>query len=103
MTEAAFLAEVLKLAKLYGWLTMHIRPAWTSKGYRTPVQGDGAGFPDLVLAKPPRVIFAELKSAGGKTSIAQKAWLLTLNACRSVETYLWQPSDLLEIAKVLEG
>jgi hypothetical protein len=48
ITEAAFLRQVLDLAKLRGWRTAHFRPAQTSRGWRTAVQGDGAGFPDLV-------------------------------------------------------
>jgi hypothetical protein len=53
ITEAEFLAQVLQLAKLCGWLTAHFRPAKTAHGWRTAVQGDGAGWPDLVLLRGP--------------------------------------------------
>ena len=103
MTEAELQTEVLKLGKLYGWLTAHFRPAWTSKGYRTPVQGDGKGFPDLVLVRPPRLIFVELKSMRGSLDKDQRRWYGHFKGCPGAETYLWKPSDLLEIAKILEG
>jgi len=55
-----------------------------------------AGFPDLVLAHRARgLIFAELKTAKGKTSIAQEHWLTILNP--HAECYIWRPDDLKDI------
>ena len=52
VSEAAFQAQVLHLAALKGWRTAHFRTAMDSRGrHRTPVAGDGKGFPDLVLAR----------------------------------------------------
>ena len=66
MTEREFQRAVVELARLMGWRVHHTRPALTRAGeWRTPIQGD-AGFPDLVLCRPPRLILAELKrNAGG--------------------------------------
>jgi len=55
------------------------------------MQGD-KGFPDLVLVRPPRVIFVELKSDSGKLSPDQVDWLTKLRTS-SVEAYCWCPSD----------
>jgi hypothetical protein len=91
--EREFQQAVIDLARLMGWRVHHTRPALTQRGrWLTPLQGD-AGFPDLVLCRPPRVIFAELKRAGGRLTHAQRGWLEALQACAGVECYLWTPAD----------
>jgi hypothetical protein len=91
--EKEFQQAVIDLARLMGWRVHHTRPALTQLGrWLTPLQGD-AGFPDLVLCRPPRVIFAELKRAGGRLTPAQRGWLEALQACAGVECYLWTPAD----------
>jgi hypothetical protein len=72
LTERDFMAQVTQLAELFGWQWAHFRPAMTTKGWRTPVSGPlGKGWPDLVLVRPPRLIFAELKRDGGKLAQEQ--------------------------------
>jgi hypothetical protein len=112
MSEDDLLGEVIDIAHERGYIVAHFRPAWTEKGWRTPVAADGKGFPDLVLARPTihqtrstpmrpaRVIYAELKSATGRTSAEQRQWLNTLQACGQ-EVYTWRPSDLERIRTVL--
>jgi len=100
-TEEDFLAQVLDLAKLYKWRRAHFRPARTQAGWRTPVQGDGIGFPDLVLVKPPRLIIAELKSDTGKVSPDQELWLKAFAALPYVETWVWRPRDWDDIVDTL--
>ena len=89
-TERAFQAEVVKLAHLLGWKTYH---TWNSKH-------SAAGFPDLVLVRRPRVIFAELKSERGKASSDQLAWLDALEQCGQ-EVYQWRPSQWKLIERLL--
>jgi hypothetical protein len=93
VTECKFLAQVLQLAKLYGWKTFHCRPARTANSWRTPVQGDGKGFPDLVLVKGDRLLFAELKASKGRTTLEQDDWLAALGAVPGVSVHLWRPED----------
>lgn len=95
MDEANLQAGVLGLAGLYRWLRYHT--ADSRKSHQ--------GFPDLVLLKPPRLIFAELK---GDTEYGrrgptheQQLWLDGLAQIAVVETYLWTPSDWSEIQKIL--
>ena len=61
------------------------------------MSADGAGFPDLVLARGGFVIFAELKADKGKTSDDQEAWLLALGgeSFQSERTLVvvWRPRD----------
>lgn len=90
MTEAALQAAILETAKLLGWRCAHFRAAMTSKGWRTPVAADGAGFPDLVLCRGDRLVFAELKSKRGVLSQAQRQWLAALDLT-GAEVVVWTP------------
>ena len=100
--ERDFQRAVIDLARLTGWRVHHTRPALTQRGrWLTPIQGD-AGFPDLVLVRAGRVIFAELKRVGGKPTPAQRGWLEALQACAGVEVYLWTPNDWDAIIDALQ-
>lgn len=99
VTEAKFTAQVIELARLHGWRTLHLRPARTSKGWRTPVQGDGVGWPDLFLVRGPRIVVAELK-VDGKLTTEQEAWLLALGGA-GLMVYVWRPKDWSQIEQVL--
>lgn len=92
MSEAALLAAVRDLARLTGWLTYHTHDSRRSE----------AGFPDLTLVnvRQGRIIFAELKTAIGRTTQQQDEWLAALAAV-GCETALWRPADLPEIARIL--
>lgn len=101
VTEADFLRQVLDLARILGWRSAHFRPAWSARGWRTPVQGDGIGFPDLILVRRNRAIAAELKrEVGGTVSNDQLLWLSAFEAA-GLETAVWKPSDLTRIAEEL--
>ena len=79
----------------------------SGKGWRTPVEADGAGFPDLGLvrgpvgAEPGRVIFAELKRDGGDLTAEQQIWQTAFKDCPGVEYYVWRPRDWPEVEKRL--
>jgi hypothetical protein len=93
VTEREFQRAVVELARLMGWRVHHTRPALTRRGrWLTPIQGD-AGFPDLVLCRPPRLILAELKRVGARPTPQQQAWLDALASCAGVECYLWTLAD----------
>lgn len=79
-TEADFQGRVIGLAKSLGWSVYHTHYSKHSE----------AGFPDLVLVRPPRLIFAELKVWPRITPRpAQVEWLARLGAVPCVESYLW--------------
>lgn len=90
MIEADLQNGVIELARLLGYRVAHFRPALTTKGWRTPVEADGKGFPDLVLARPGRLIFAELKGDTGRPTLEQGEWLSAL-AAAGAELYVWRP------------
>ena len=101
-SEAEFTAQCLQLAHLRGWLTMHERPALRKDGrWMTPAAGDGAGWPDLVLCRPPRLIIAELKAEHGRVAPLQQRWLDALGACNGVEVCVWRPADWDRVVEVL--
>ena len=94
ISEASFLQQVKGLAYIHGWDCHHAQPSMTRTGRY--ITTGAAGFPDLVLCHPVKgLIFAELKTAKGKTSIAQDHWLALLN--RHAEVYVWRPDDLKDI------
>ncbi|MBX7169273.1 MAG: hypothetical protein K1X74_23270 [Pirellulales bacterium] len=101
LSESGFTAQVLAYAKAMGWRTAHFRPAQTAKGWRTAVQGDGKGFPDLILVRE-RVVVAELKVGCNVPSLEQLAWLEAF-AGAGVESYTWRPADWASIEKVLRS
>lgn len=91
ISERAFQAQVADLAKWTGWMIYHTHFSTHS----------AAGFPDLVLARAPRLIFAELKTERGKLSPEQSGWLGDLTGVPGVETYCWRPKDVAEISRIL--
>ena len=100
LSERDFLAQVIEIGHLYGWRIAHFRHALQREGkYITPVQADGAGFPDLVMARAERLIIAELKTEKGKLSPKQIAWIDALDGIE--ELYVWRPSDFDEIVEIL--
>lgn len=105
MTEQELQVAVIECARLLGWRVAHFRPAETAKGWRTAVEGDGKGFPDLVLVRGRRLIFAELKAETGRLSADQVAWLAALQDTRRVEVAVWLPRDWMSglIEETLRG
>ena len=82
-SEKAFQRQIIDLARWLHWAHYH---TWRSD--RSP-----SGFPDLVLVRPPRILFVEVKREEGKVTPAQLHWLQVLGACRGVEVATWRPSD----------
>ncbi len=74
-TEKAFQAQVLTLARLWGWRCYHAHASRRS----------APGFPDLVMVRP-----------------EQRGWLDALDRCKGIEARLWRPRDWPEIEEVLK-
>lgn len=86
--ESALLGAVLELAA---------RTHWPLRYHTYDSRRSRAGFPDLVLARHDRLIFAELKSAAGIVTGAQQAWLDGLTRVRHLDSYVWRPADLQQM------
>lgn len=84
VSEKAFMQAVRKIAEAHAWELFHCYDARKSP----------AGFPDLVLARPPDLLFVECKTDTGVLSIAQEHWLDVLRLVEHTETYLWTPSRM---------
>lgn len=105
MTEKQLSQAIVDAAGLLGWLVYR-----THDSRRSP-----AGFPDLVLVKPPRIVFAELKTETGRLQPDQVKWLaglsaiagdvadLTVGGLPAIVVALWRPSDLDRALALLRG
>ena len=93
VSEAAFMDTILQAAEIYGWWAYHTHDSRRST----------AGFPDLVLIKPPRVIFLEVKSETGRLSRAQADVLAMLEAVGYVRSGVVRPSDWEQIVEWLSA
>lgn len=94
MTEAELMNAIIEAARLLSWKCAHFRAARTAGGWRTPLQADAKGWPDLVMVRD-RVVFAEVKVGRGRLSAEQEAWFGWLEAA-GCELYLWREHDWLE-------
>lgn len=101
LTESAFQQQVVELARIRGWADFHVRAGRTRDSWRVPGSGTMAsGWPDLVLARGPRLLLVELKRDGGKLTSDQERVLGVLRAT-CAEVYVWKPVSWSEIEKVL--
>lgn len=103
MTEKDFQTAVIDLCRILRLRVAHFRPARTGKGWVTPVQADGAGFPDLVVVGPNGVAFRELKSQSGRQTDLQRDWMTDLSKA-GADADLWRPNALKDgtIVQALE-
>ena len=103
-TETEFQAQVVRAARMFRWMVSHM----------TLPQRSEPGVPDLLMVRPPRVVFAELKSETGRLTIKQryspktgrslpnqKDWKDAFESCPGVEYYLWRPTDWEDLVEVL--
>jgi hypothetical protein len=105
-TEADFQRKVIAEAKNNGWMVMHAERSMVrnTNGSIRWVTNVPAGFPDLLLVKPPLVLFLELKKdRKSKPTDAQLSWVATLQACDQVEAYIVRPADAATIYDILRS
>lgn len=82
-TEKGWLDAVQQCAQLYKWRVFHCRDA----------RGSNPGLPDLILVRPPRLLFLELKTTTGRATRDQLEWLADLGQCTQIEAGLFRPTD----------
>lgn len=90
LSERQWQAQVLRLAGLHGWMAHHTHDSRRSQ----------PGFPDLVLVRAGRLIFAELKTDTGRLRPEQAVWLDELQRTPA-EVYVWRPADVDAVVAVL--
>ncbi len=89
LTEAQWQDQVITLAKLRGWWVFHDHDS----------RRNAAGLPDLLLLRD-RLVVAELKTTHGRIRTAQADVGARFHSA-GIESYIWRPSDLPEIQRVL--
>ena len=88
VTEQEMLNQLMAEAGKAGWYAYHTYDSRRSK----------AGFPDVVLMKPPRMILIELKGPRGHASSDQKMVMQLARECTHIHAgFVWPAglSDLL--------
>ncbi len=111
MSEQQLADKTLELAGMAGWWWHHTRPAWTPKGFRTPL-GGMVGFPDYVFARTtgirqhldgwqaiPQLLIVEFKTELGSYGPGQEEWARRLEPTGYYR--LWRPSSWPEIEREL--
>lgn len=87
-----FRRQVQGAAVKLGWRAYHTHDSRRSD----------PGFPDLVLVKGARIIFAEIKRETTRPTPDQVSWMASLDVVPCVEVYLWRPSDWDRAGGVLD-
>lgn len=90
--EAAFMADVIALAKRQRWKVYHPYSSRKSE----------EGFPDLIMVRTGQQIAAELKMPGQFPTAAQEAWLQEFEKVAGCVAAVWCPSDWPEIQERLK-
>jgi hypothetical protein len=108
-SETEFRATVIEAAERLGWKVWSINDSV----YRALIVANrklgihfrppAAGFPDLVMVRGDRLVFAELKSNTGTVRPEHKVWLDALAELRyPVEVHIWRPREFDCVLEVLE-
>src|SRR5262249_17983206 len=85
MSETRLMESIREICKLYRLHAFHCqdsRGSW------------GPGFPDLVIAGPCGVLFREIKTEAGRTTVGQDGWAATLIEA-GADWAIWRPADLI--------
>lgn len=105
-TEKEWQKAVIVEAKKNGWLYYHPERAMVRNhdGSVRWLTNGVPGFPDLVLVKPPTVLFLELKrDRKSQPTDAQVQWVTAIQACSQVEAYVVSPMDAPDLFDLLRS
>lgn len=104
-SEKEFQAFLIGYAQKKGWRVAHFRKVLVTVGkkthYETPAAADGAGWPDLVLCRPPEILFVELKVKKNPLTFEQDKWISDIGKC-GMSVHIWRPEDWEVIAQLLD-
>lgn len=99
-SEKQFQDWIVGMAKANGWLVAHFRGVRVQRKdgatrWQTPVDVDGAGFPDLILLHVARkaMMALEAKVKPNTPTAAQEAWIAAFAAIPSCTAAVVYPSD----------
>ena len=100
ISEADLQAQITELATMLGWRVMHVRRSIKGQAGGWVTATSVRGWPDLVLWKPGRILFRELKAAKGRLTVDQVAVLDSL-AAAGCDVGVWRPDDWPAIEETL--
>lgn len=115
LTERAWMAQVLTLARMFSWRWWHDRATNATRGCSRcrvpwecprchqrlkPIRND-PGWPDLFLVRGDTLIIAELKSDRNYPTPEQKEWLEALGRVKRVVVVVWKPKDTDRVVEVM--
>lgn len=100
ISEKDYQEQITDLATMYGWQWRHFKDSRkeVKRGGRSFFVGDAdaAGWPDLVLVRPPEFIVIEVKKELGVVSPEQEEWLGLIRSC-DIEAIVARPSNFDEV------
>lgn len=99
-SEAQFQSAVVDLARRCGFRVAHFHDSRRQVHGRLVGDRDAAGWPDLVLCRPPVLLIVELKTDRGAVNTRQLDWLQALHEC-GARTAVWRPADWPDIQATL--
>lgn len=98
--ESVWRKLVTDVAKAAGWQVQHVRSVQDRSGqWVNPCSL--AGWPDLVLIRPPRMLAVELKAHGGKATPAQVALLADMRTIPGCSALVAKPRDWHRLVPLL--
>jgi hypothetical protein len=101
LSETEFQEQVVTLARMMRWRTMHVRRT-IGKGRRWTTGTSVNGWPDLTLWRPGQFLMTELKKDGENPTPEQLEILHSLRQA-GVDARLWRPADWDEVQATLTG
>jgi hypothetical protein len=99
LTEAQLQEQIVDLARLMGWRTMHVRRT-VGRGRRWTTGTSVTGWPDLTLWRPGKLLMVEVKTDDGQLRPDQATVLDSLRTA-GVDARCWRPAMWDEIEATL--
>ena len=104
MSEAELQDSLAAELQLRGWRIAHFRAGRTQRGrWSTPLQYNGAGFPDIIGVHPTGGVLAvECKSTRGRLSTAQGDWISAFRDAGATALVAY-PMSLHEVSETIRS
>ena len=99
ISETDFQTQVVQLARICGWTTMHVRRT-IGRGRRWTTSTSVSGWPDLAIWRPGRFLAVEIKTDAGTVTPEQADVLESLRGA-GIDARVWRPRDWDEIQTTL--
>jgi hypothetical protein len=99
-SEDDWLAFVTARAEAAGWSWRHITRSTVATKRGQVGDHDARDIPDLLLWRPPRFLFRELKKTGGRPTQGQLEFVAAMKAC-GIDADFWWPRDLERVLEEL--